>query len=230
MTCNFHAARMSRLPSPPRTPRTLFQPPLTAAAIVVALAAALGAASPAWAEKADRSKPMVIEADKPGSVDVQRQIVVFNGNVVISQGTMVIRADRVEVRETPDGYRTANAIGAPGRPASYRQKRDTGDESVEGFADRIEFDARADVLRFSGNASVRRLRGALAADEITGGAIVWDNNAEVFSVQGGAPSAANPAGRVRAVLSPRADSSSAPATGSPTAAPLRPSKTLGEGK
>lgn len=227
MACNFHAARMSLLPRPPRTP---FKPPLIAAAIAVTLAAALAAISPAQAEKADRSKPMVIEADKPGSVDVQRQIIVFNGNVVISQGTMVIRADRVEVRETPDGYRTANAIGAAGRPASYRQKRDTGDESVEGFADRIEFDARADVLRFSGNASVRRLRGALAADEITGGAIVWDNNAEVFSVQGGAPSAANPAGRVRAVLSPRADAAPAPPTSLPAAAPLRPSKTLGDNK
>ena len=75
-------------------------------------ALALGLA-PAWAEKADRSKPMTVEADKPGTVDLQRQVVLFNGNVVIAQGTMVIRAERVEIRESPDGYRTATAIGTP---------------------------------------------------------------------------------------------------------------------
>ena len=129
--------------------------------------AALAAA--AQAEKADRSKPMMVEADQPGTVDLQRQVVVFNGNVVITQGTMVIRADRIELRETPDGYRAASAIGSAGKPASYRQKRDGVDENVEGAADRIEYDGRADTLRFVGNGAVRRLRGGTVADEITGG-------------------------------------------------------------
>lgn len=163
------------------------------------------AVAPAAAEKADRGKQMVVEADKPGTVDLQRQVVVFNGNVVITQGTMVIRAERVELREMADGYRAATAIGGGGKPASYRQKRDNVDEYVEGVADRIEFDGRADTLRFVGNGVVRRLRGGTVADEITGSLITWDNTAELFSVQGGAPTAANPGGRVRAVLSPRAE-------------------------
>ena len=57
----------------------------------------------AAAQRADRGKPMVVEADRPGTVDLQRQVVVFNGNVVITQGTMVLRAERVELRELPDG-------------------------------------------------------------------------------------------------------------------------------
>lgn len=169
---------------------------------------------------------MVVEADKPGSVDLQRQVVVFNGNVVISQGTMVIRADRVEVKESPDGYRTAAAIGSASRPASYRQKRDAAGEWVEGTADRIEYDARTDTLKFNGNAAVRRLRGADAADEITGGAITWDNNAELFSVAGGAPSPTNPGGRVRAILSPRIET--APASAPAASAALKSSRTLGD--
>ena len=87
------------------------------------IAAALLWTAPASAEKADRSKPMVVEADRPGTVDLQRQVVVFNGNVVISQGSMVLRAQRVELRETPDGYRAASATGAAGRPATWRHKR-----------------------------------------------------------------------------------------------------------
>ena len=195
-----------------------------------ALAAALllGAGVAAQAEKADRSKPMVVEADKPGSVDLQRQVVVFNGNVVIAQGTMQIRADRVEVRETPDGFRTAVAIGVPGRQASYRQKRDGVDETVEGVADRIEYDSRADTLRLVGNGAVRRLRAGVVADEILGALIVWDNNAELFSVQGGASSPANPTGRVRAVLAPRADAAvPAPAPAAPV---LKTQRSLGDGK
>jgi lipopolysaccharide export system protein LptA len=194
--------------------------------LTLLLACGLLAAAPAWAERSDRNKPMVVEADLPGTVDLQRQVVVFNGNVVISQGTMVLRAERVEMRETADGYRVASATGAAGRPATWRQRRDGVDETMEGVADRIEFDGRADTLRLLGNGAVRRLRGGVVADEITGAAITWDNAAEVFKVEGGAPSATNPTGRVRAVLSPRPESASAPAA--PPAPSLAPSRRLGE--
>lgn len=197
---------------------------LTPALRALAAAAALGLAAPALqAEKGDRAKQMVVEADRPGTVDLQRQVVVFNGNVTISQGTMVIRAERVELREMADGYRAATAIGSPGKPASYRQKRDGVDETVEGAADRIEFDGRAETLRFVGNGTVRRLRGSAVADEIAGNLIMWDARAEVFSVEGGAATDANPGGRVRAVLSPREAASAPP---SPPV-PLQPNRSIG---
>jgi lipopolysaccharide export system protein LptA len=193
----------------------------------------------ARAEKADRSKPMVVEADQSGTVDLQRQVLVYTGNVVIAQGTMQLRADRIEMRETPDGYRTATALGSAAKPANWRQKRDGVDEMVEGSAERIEFDGRSDTLRFVGNGAVRRLRGGAVADEITGATIVWDNSTEVFKVEGGVPSAANPGGRVRAVLSPRPDGAAAapapvlsPAAATPAKprADLAPSRNLGGDK
>ena len=194
---------------------------------VVALTALLGVSSPASAEKADRTKPVNIEADQPGTVDLLKQVVVFNGNVVITQGTLTIRAQRVEVRETPEGFRAAVALGGAGRPATYREKREGVDEYIEGQAERIEYDGRADTVRFTNNASVRRLRSTSVADEVTGNLITYDNYAETFSVQG-RPAATpdNPSGRVRAVLSP------APQAPAPTASQplpqLKPSTTLGE--
>lgn len=176
--------------------------------MVVALAAA-ALALPAWAEKADRGKPIVVEADKPGTLDLQNQVVVFNGNVQIVQGTMTIRAERIEVREQAGGYRSAIATGVPGQPATYRQKRDGVDEFVEGSADRIEYDARAGTLRFVGNGAVRRLRDGVVADEITGAEIRWNDSAEQFSVTGGDAASG---GRVRAVLTPRPDPAAAPAS------------------
>jgi lipopolysaccharide export system protein LptA len=171
------------------------------------------------AEKADRSKQMVIEANQPGTLDMARQVVVFAGSVVVAQGTMAIRAERVEVRERPDGHRSATAIGQPGKPATFRQKRDGVDEFVEGSAERIEYESRGDVVRFVGAALVRRLRGTTTADEITGSVITYDNGNETFNVQGAAPTVAGASapstGRVRVVLAPRAE---APAS-APTSAP-----------
>lgn len=166
-------------------------------------------ALPAAAEKADRNKPMEVLADKSGSADLQNQISRFSGNVVITQGTMVIKADRVEIHQTPDGFHTATAWGLPGAPVTYRQKRDDVNEYVEGAADRVEFDGRAELLRFVGNGVVRRLRGGETVDEITGALITWNHGAELFSVQGGTPTSANPGGRVRAVLGPRAGNAAA---------------------
>ena len=206
---------------------TLVPSPLFAALATGLVTLALLGASAAHAEKADRSKPMVVEADRDGSMDLQRQVLVYSGNVVISQGTMVLRAERVEMREMPDGYRAATATGAPGKPATWRQRRDGLDETVEGSADRIEFDGRADTLRLLGNSAVRRLRAGMVAEEVSGGTIVWDNLAEVFKVEGGAPTAVNPTGRVRSVLSPRAEpAAAAPAT--PTPGALVPSRKLEE--
>jgi lipopolysaccharide export system protein LptA len=73
------------------------------------------------------------------------------------------------------------------------------------------------------------MRGNTVADEITGNLIVWDNSAELFSVTGGATSAANPGGRVRAVLSPRVEpAASAPPAKPGSAGALQPSRKLGD--
>jgi lipopolysaccharide export system protein LptA len=206
----------------PRVPSSL-PCALTLAAAVV-LAASPG---PALAEKADRSQPIVVEADKRGTVDTQKQFTVFTGNVVITQGTLQVRADRVEIQETQDKFRTAVAFGSAQRPAFFKQKREGTEETVEGTAERIDFDEKSDTLRLTGNPVVRRMLNAKMIDEVTGTLITWDNRTEFFTVDGGAPSAANPSGRVRMLLSPR-QAASAPAA-SASAAP-RNSKTGTAGK
>ncbi len=199
---------------------------------LLALVLGMGAAA-AGAEKADRSRPMVLESDpgKPCVVNLAKQTSQCSGNVVITQGTMLIKADKVELRETPDGHRMATATGSADKLAHYRQKRDGLDEYVEGTALRIDYDGRAGVLRFEGRSLVRRMRGGVVADEVQGETIIWNSVAEEFTVQGGKPTATNPGGRQRAVLAPR-EPASAAASGAagatrPTPA-LRPSTALGD--
>ena len=78
---------------------------------------------------------------------------------------------------------------------------------------------------------MRRLRGATVADEINGNIVTYDSTTEVFSVSGGAAStAANPGGRVRAVLTPREGSEAAAEAAQqspPATPPLKASPALG---
>jgi lipopolysaccharide export system protein LptA len=210
-------------------PPCLLSRPLTVCLSAALAVAWLATAQPARAEKADRTKDIVIEADKDGVMDRTRQVVVYSGNAVLSQGTMLLRADRIETRQAPDGYRAASAAGSKVKPAAWRQRLDSGNEAMEGSAERIDYDGRADTVRLSGAATLRRLRDGLLVEEISGGVIVWDSIAGVFTVEGGASSASNPKGRVRTVLSPRAEPASAPRATSPAvAAPLAPVRSLDE--
>ena len=196
----------------------------------------LGAATGAQAEKADRTKPMNIESDAMRYDDL-KQTSVFTGSVVVTKGTIIIRGARIDVRQDPEGYQYGVVTAAPGKLAYYKQKRDApgGDEWIEGESDRIEYDSRADNVKFIGNAVMRRLIGTKANDESSGPLIVYDQSNDTFTVNGSTlpPGAAVAAGqqgsRVRAVLTPRA--APAPAGAAAPAAPapgpsLRPSTTL----
>ena len=188
--------------------------------------------SPAAAEKADREKPMNAEADSLRYDDL-KQTSVFTGNVVITKGTTVIRGDRVDVRQDAEGYQQATVVAAPGKLAYYRKKRDAVDEYIEGEAELIEYDSRADKVTFIRRAVLRRYNGAVLADETAGSKINYDNVTDVFTVEGGVENrtTANPTGRIRAVLTPRAAASAAAAPSPPGPAPtLRPSTTLGTEK
>lgn len=197
---------------------------LAAAACLLALATA-----PALAEKADRNKPMNVEADALKYDDL-RQTSVFTGRVVLTKGSILIRGAKVEVKQDPEGYQFGVVTAEPGKQAYYRQKRDGLDEFIEGEAQTIEYDGKLDRVKFIGRAEMRRLRGAQVNDEVSGSLITYDNTSDVFTVDGGpvAGAPASPGGRVRATLAPRpaASAAAAPATPASGATRLRSSSTL----
>ena len=186
----------------------------------LSLAALLAlAGGPAAAEKADRDKPMNVEADALKYDDL-RQTSVFTGRVVVTKGTILIRGARVEVKQDPEGYQHGVVTAEAGKQAYYRQKRDGVDEFIEGEAQTIEYDGRADRVKFVGRAEMRRLRGSTVNDEMTGSLITYDNTNDVFTVDGGPVGGAptQPGGRVRATLAPR------PAASAPAGAGTSPAR------
>ena len=157
------------------------------------------AAGMASAEKADSKKPMNIEADALRYDDL-RQISVFSGNVVLTRGTIVIRGARIEVRQDPQGYQFGVVTAEPGKRAYFRQKRDEGDEYIEGESETIEYDGRADLFKLITQAQLRRLRGTQVADVVTGNVIQYNSLTDIFTVDGNPQKGGE---RVRATLTPR---------------------------
>lgn len=178
--------------------------------VLLCLLAAL--AGPVQAERADRSKPINIESDSMRVDDAQKTSV-FEGKVVMTQGTLTIRADRITVRQDKEGNQYGSASG---NLATFRQKRDGGGEYIEGEAERIEYNGKIDKVEFFNRARLKRE----PADEVRGNYISYDSRTEFFTVTGGAGSGAggSPGGRVHAVIQPRnsaEDGDKAPASGAP---------------
>jgi lipopolysaccharide export system protein LptA len=163
----------------------------------------------AWAAQGDRTRPLAIENEGGGVFNAQTRRTEFSGRVVLTQGTLQMRANRLEAQQRDDGSVFVLAQGAPTEPVRFEQARDVPGERIAGQAERIEYDSGADTVRFVGGATVRRLRQGQVADEVTGAVIVYNSRAETFAVEGG-QTAPQPNGRVRVILMPR-DAASAPA-------------------
>ena len=171
-------------------------PALAAAGIV-----ALALASPAFAEKADKEKPISFSADQPFEGDLEKRTGTLKGNVVITQGSITIKADRIDFKQNADNSMSATASG---NPISFRQKKDDADEYFEGFAQRAAYDGPKDLLELFDRALLK-----LGTDEIRSNYISYNSTSGVFRAEGrpDVPGAVDgPGEKVRGVFQPRSDS------------------------
>jgi len=153
-------------------------------------------AFPAWAEKADRDKPTQVEANRM-SADDARRLNIFEGNVVVTKGTMTLRADRLVVRQDAAGFQLATATG---RPARFRQRQDPkpGEKEgiwIDGEALRIEVDDRNQKIELFEKARVNR-----GCDEVAGDYIFVDQRSDFYQVSSGKGAEK---GRVKAIIQPK---------------------------
>ncbi len=162
------------------------------AAAAVLLVGQIGA----YAEKADREKPINLEADKV-TLDDNQKVSVFEGNVILTQGTTKITANKITVRQDKQGNQNATALG---KPATFRTKRDGVEEYVDGSAERVEYDAKTDKVELFTNAWLRRDK-----DEVRGNYVSYEGTTEFYqALGGGTPSASSTApGRVTVVMQPK---------------------------
>jgi len=155
------------------------------------------------AEKGDRERPINYSADT-GDVNYQTKVGTLSGNVIITQGTLSIRADKIVFRQNADNSLSASAHG---NPVSFRQKRDGVDEYFEGYAQRAEYDGSKELLELFDRALLRR-----GKDDIRSNYISYNAATELFKAEGRADTTAPPGTtaapdtRVRGVFQPKSDS------------------------
>jgi lipopolysaccharide export system protein LptA len=170
--------------------------------LAFALAAlAVAVCAPASAEKGDRDKPINYSADS-GDVNYQTKVGALKGNVIITQGTMTIRADRIDFKQNADNSVSATAYG---NPMSFRQKREGTEEWFEGYAQRAVYDGTREFLELFDQALLRR-----GQDEIRSNYISYNAATEQFKAEGrpGSKAPADdtaPGARVRGVFQPKSD-------------------------
>ena len=162
----------------------------------------------ALAERADRDKPVNMEADRVAVDDINK-VQIFEGNVTLIQGTLVIHGDKLVVTQDIAGFQSGVATG---NLARFRVKREGRDEFVEGEADRIEHDAKTEITKFFNRAHVRS-----GQDEVRGQYIEYDGQAENYVVTSGPAGAVKPGAenRVRAVIQPKNKEDASPAPSGP---------------
>ena len=165
--------------------------------LAVALLACALAAPGARAEKADKDKPINFSSDT-GGANYESKSGSLKGNVVLTQGTMTIRADRIDFKQNPDNSISATVYG---NPLSFRQKKDGSDEYYEGYAQKAVYDGQKDFLELFDRALLRQ-----GSDEIRSNYITYNTSTGVFAAEGrpdapGAPP--GPGARVRGTFQPR---------------------------
>lgn len=158
----------------------------------------------AAAERADSLKEAVITFDS-GDLDQVAGVRTVSGNVILSRGTLELRSDRAVIRESPEGYMTVTLTSAPGKIATFRQKRDGGPNLwIEGQAERIEYEDRTELVRLYSNAMVKELEDGRMTNQITGPFISYDNRKEVATVRNDASGQTKAGGgRGTLILSPK---------------------------
>ena len=162
-----------------------------------------------YAEKADRDKPIDLEADTV-TVNDAKKTSIYTGNVILTQGTLEIRGDKLVVREDKEGFQHSTSTG---NPTTFKQKLEGKSEYMSGSAQRIEYDGRMDKVQLYTKAWVKR-----GEDIVHGDYISYDANAEYAEVIGGGQQAATPdtpGGRVKAVIQPKKKTATTPSESAP---------------
>ena len=156
---------------------------------------------PAHAEKADREKPINLEADRMSMDDINK-VQVYEGNVILTQGTLQIRTAKLVVTQDADGFQKGVATSGQNGLARFRQKREGSDEWIDGEAERIEHDAREDTTQFFIRGWVRS-----GLDEVRGPYISYNALTEKYLVTNGRGESQSavgvPQARVRAIIQPK---------------------------
>ncbi|MGF7452913.1 lipopolysaccharide transport periplasmic protein LptA [Mannheimia massilioguelmaensis] len=123
----------------------------------------------AFALKDDTNQPINIVSDSQ-SLDMENSVVTFTDNVVITQGSILIKAQKVVITRPPKDSGKKETVEAFGSPVTFHQILDNG-KPVDGRANKVHYDLGKEFLTLTGNAQLKQLDS-----QIDGNIITYDVN------------------------------------------------------
>ncbi len=170
----------------------------------------LAVSIPAFALKDDTTKPITINSVNQ-ALDVNTNTATFTGNVIVNQGSIQVKADKVVVIR-PKGESGKEVVEGYGNPVTFYQMQDNG-KPISGHASKVRYEVATDLVTLTGNAYLEQQDSNVKGDRIT--YLVQKQQMEAFSD--------NKGGRVTTVLVPaQLQDKNQPATAQPT--PTKKSK------
>ncbi|MCL2589885.1 MAG: lipopolysaccharide transport periplasmic protein LptA [Betaproteobacteria bacterium] len=176
-----------------------------------AMAVLLSVSVSAHAQSPDRSQPVNIDADKV-TVDDRNKVHVFEGSVVLTQGTLMLKGDKIVVTQDTAGFHNGVATAGSGRLVTFRQKRMSDGAWVDGEAERIEYSSQNERAKLFNRAQIQS-----AGNIVRGQYIEYDAATENYLVTdapGHSSGSKTPAtSRVHVTIPPKDNKTNPPATG-----------------
>lgn len=119
---------------------------------IAILAVVLGVSCPATAAKIDFKQPINIDSSRQAA-DLKNKIFSYIDNVVITQGSLIIKADLVQV--VTDITTKENTYIAKGKPATFKQTLEDG-TPIYLEAEEIKYEPSKNTVIISGSAELRQ--------------------------------------------------------------------------
>lgn len=160
--------------------------------------------SAAYALSTDREQPIKIESDT-ATIDDGKGFGVYQGNVIIIQGTILINADKVTFHYNQK--QQLEKVFAYGNPARFKQRPDNSTEDLHAKAQQMEYYALKDMLNLLQDAELWQ-----GKDTFTGPRISYDTKQSIIKADKGEKKEGQ---RITVTLQPRNNKPQPPATATP---------------
>lgn len=137
----------------------------------------------------DRSQPIQLEANR-GQIDQKTGVSTYEGNVIISQGSMRMNAEVATIHIKDGGFQRMEATG---NPVNLRYRPNANKPEIIGTSQRVEYDVPSAKVIMSGNAKLTQ-----GQDTFTGERVEYDLKGDVVRARG-----AGDSGRIQFIIQPR---------------------------
>ena len=161
---------------------------------LLGLSAALGSVS-AWALPTDRDQPIRIQADD-AQLDDKQGIATYKGDVIITQGSMMIKGSTVTITRGANG--DIDVVTSVGNLAYFEQQQSADKpDKMQGYGKQIQYQSQKDLVVLTDQAKV--INGGNTTE---GEKIVYNTKTQVATAgRGGQVSTPRP--RIDMVIQPK---------------------------